>query len=45
MARLYMDGQFPKVVSGLLRTMGHDVLTVYDLGTKITNSAKGKGKI
>jgi hypothetical protein len=28
MARLYMDEQFPKVVSGLLRSMGHDVLTV-----------------
>jgi predicted nuclease of predicted toxin-antitoxin system len=32
MARLYMDEQFPKVVSGLLRTMGHDVLTVQEAG-------------
>ena len=32
MARLYMDEQFPKVVSGLLRSMGHDVLTVQEAG-------------
>lgn len=32
MARLYMDEQFPKVVSGLLREMGHDVLTVQEAG-------------
>jgi predicted nuclease of predicted toxin-antitoxin system len=27
-----MDEQFPKVVSGILRTMGHDVLTVQEAG-------------
>jgi predicted nuclease of predicted toxin-antitoxin system len=32
MPRLYMDEQFPKVVSGLLRSMGHDVLTVQEAG-------------
>ncbi|NEP56785.1 MAG: hypothetical protein F6K31_07135 [Symploca sp. SIO2G7] len=32
MARLYTDEQFPKVVSELLRTMGHDVLTVQEAG-------------
>jgi predicted nuclease of predicted toxin-antitoxin system len=32
MARLYMDEQFPKVVSQLLREMGHDVLTVQEAG-------------
>jgi predicted nuclease of predicted toxin-antitoxin system len=32
MARLYMDEQFPKVVSELLRSMGHDVLTVQEAG-------------
>jgi hypothetical protein len=31
MTRLYMDEQFPKVVSGLLRSMGH-VLTVREAG-------------
>jgi predicted nuclease of predicted toxin-antitoxin system len=30
MARLYADEQFPRVVSELLRTMGHDVLTVQE---------------
>jgi predicted nuclease of predicted toxin-antitoxin system len=29
---LYMDEQFPKVVSQLLRDMGHDVLTVQEAG-------------
>jgi predicted nuclease of predicted toxin-antitoxin system len=32
MARLYMDEQFPKIVSELLRSMGHDVLTVQEAG-------------
>lgn len=32
MARLYSDEQFPKIVSELLRTMGHDVLTVQEAG-------------
>jgi predicted nuclease of predicted toxin-antitoxin system len=32
MARLYADEQFPREVSELLRTMGHDVLTVQDAG-------------
>ncbi|BAZ25510.1 hypothetical protein NIES4073_64150 [Kalymmatonema gypsitolerans NIES-4073] len=32
MARLYADEQFPKKVSELLRTMGHDVLTVQEAG-------------
>lgn len=32
MARLYMDEQFPKVVSQLIRDMGHDVLTVQEAG-------------
>ena len=32
MARLYADEQFPKVISQLLRNMGHDVLTVQDAG-------------
>jgi predicted nuclease of predicted toxin-antitoxin system len=32
MARLYMDEQFPKVVSQLLSDMGHDVLTVQEAG-------------
>jgi predicted nuclease of predicted toxin-antitoxin system len=32
MARLYADEQFPRVVSELLRTMGHDVLTVQEAG-------------
>jgi predicted nuclease of predicted toxin-antitoxin system len=32
MARLYMDEQFPKFVSQLLREMGHDVLTVQEAG-------------
>jgi predicted nuclease of predicted toxin-antitoxin system len=32
MARLYMDEQFPKIVSQLLREMGHDVLTVQEAG-------------
>lgn len=30
MARLYADEQFPRLVSELLRTMGHDVLTVQE---------------
>ena len=30
MARLYADEQFPLSVSELLRTMGHDVLTVQE---------------
>ena len=30
--RLYADEQFPRAVSELLRTMGHDVLTVQDAG-------------
>ncbi len=32
MVRLYSDEQFPKIVSELLRTMGHDVLTVQEAG-------------
>jgi predicted nuclease of predicted toxin-antitoxin system len=32
MARLYADEQFPRVVSKLLRTMGHEVLTVQEAG-------------
>ncbi len=32
MARLYTDEQFPRKVSELLRTMGHDVLTVQEAG-------------
>jgi predicted nuclease of predicted toxin-antitoxin system len=32
MARLYMEEQFPKIVSQLLREMGHDVLTVQEAG-------------
>ncbi len=32
MARLYADEQFPREVSQLLRTMGHDVLTVQEAG-------------
>ncbi len=30
MARLYADEQFPRLVSEMLRTMGHDVLTVQE---------------
>ncbi|MGK7880906.1 MAG: DUF5615 family PIN-like protein [Crocosphaera sp.] len=33
MARLYADEQFPRFVSELLRTMGHDVLTMQETGT------------
>jgi predicted nuclease of predicted toxin-antitoxin system len=32
MARLYMDEQFPRLVSKTLREMGHDVLTVQEAG-------------
>jgi predicted nuclease of predicted toxin-antitoxin system len=32
MARLYTDEQFPREVSELLQTMGHDVLTVQKAG-------------
>ena len=32
MTRLYADEQFPRSVSELLQTMGHDVLTVQDAG-------------
>ena len=32
MARLYADEQFPRPVSELLRTFGHDVLTVQEAG-------------
>ncbi|MDZ8183814.1 MAG: DUF5615 family PIN-like protein [Nostoc sp. ChiSLP02] len=32
MARLYADEQFPRLVSELLRQMGHDVLTVQEAG-------------
>ncbi len=32
MARLYADEQFPRLVSQLLRTFGHDVLTVQEAG-------------
>ncbi|NEP09634.1 MAG: hypothetical protein F6K14_05265 [Symploca sp. SIO2C1] len=32
MARLYADEQFPRKVSELLRTLGHDVLTVQEAG-------------
>jgi Domain of unknown function (DUF5615) len=34
MARLYMDEQFPKIVSGILRTMRPDVLTVQEAGKR-----------
>ena len=32
MARLYANEQFPRLVCKLLRTMGHDVLTVQEAG-------------
>lgn len=32
MVRIYADEQFPRIVSELLRTMGHDVLTVQEAG-------------
>jgi predicted nuclease of predicted toxin-antitoxin system len=32
MARLYADEQFPREISEVLRTMGHDVLTVQEAG-------------
>ena len=32
MARMYADEQFPRIVSELLRTMRHDVLTVQEAG-------------
>jgi predicted nuclease of predicted toxin-antitoxin system len=32
MARLYSDEQFPREISEILRTMGHDVLTVQEAG-------------
>lgn len=32
MARLYADEQFPREVSELLQTMGHDILTVQEAG-------------
>ncbi len=32
MALLYADEGFPKVVTGLLRQFGHDVLTVQEAG-------------
>lgn len=32
MARIYTDEQFPLKVSQLLRTLGHDVLTVQEAG-------------
>ena len=32
MARLYFDEQFPREISEILRTMGHDVLTVQEAG-------------
>ena len=32
MAQLYADEQFPKAVSELLRTYGHEVLTVQEAG-------------
>jgi predicted nuclease of predicted toxin-antitoxin system len=32
MARLYSDEQFPREISDLLRTMGHNVLTVQEAG-------------
>lgn len=32
MALLYADEGFPKVVTGLLRQLGHDVLTVQEAG-------------
>jgi predicted nuclease of predicted toxin-antitoxin system len=31
-ASLYADEQFPRKVSELLRTLGHDVLTVQEAG-------------
>jgi hypothetical protein len=36
MARLYADEQFPRAVSEMLRTIGHDVLTVGDNRTVVT---------
>jgi len=32
MARLYADEQFPRSASELLRSMGHDILTVQEAG-------------
>jgi predicted nuclease of predicted toxin-antitoxin system len=32
MARLYSDEQFPREISEILRTMGHNVLTVQEAG-------------
>ena len=32
MARLYADEQFPRIVVNLLRTLGHDILTVQEAG-------------
>lgn len=32
MARLYADEHFPRIVSQLLRDMGHDILTVQEAG-------------
>jgi predicted nuclease of predicted toxin-antitoxin system len=32
MARLYSDEQFPREISEMLRTMGHNVLTVQEAG-------------
>lgn len=32
MLRLYADEHFPRIVSELLRRMGHDVLTVQEAG-------------
>ena len=32
MARLYADEQFPRLVVEILRTLGHDILTVQEAG-------------
>jgi predicted nuclease of predicted toxin-antitoxin system len=32
MARLYADEHFPRIVSELLRGMGHDILTLQEAG-------------
>jgi Domain of unknown function (DUF5615) len=38
--RLYADEQFPHSVSELLRTLGHDVLTVQEAGKYISGKTE-----
>jgi Domain of unknown function (DUF5615) len=45
MARLYADEQFPRVVSELLCTMGHDVLTVQEAGNANQKVSDDEGVI